>query len=82
MVFAEDIRKMILKLADEYGTERTFDPSEVARSVDKENWPQLLDQVRFVASVLIKEGKIIATESGKVVDITRSKGPLQFKKIR
>jgi hypothetical protein len=63
MVFAEDIRKTILKLADELGPEQSFCPDEVARSVDRENWHLLVDQVSFVASVLIKEGKIeVASE--------------------
>jgi hypothetical protein len=80
MVFADDIRKTILKLADERGPEKTFGPSDVARAVDRHNWRMLLDQVRLVASTLIHEGKIIATKSGRVVDITSSKGPLRLKK--
>jgi hypothetical protein len=80
MVFAEDIRKTILKLADEKGPEQTFAADDVAQSVDHENWEMLIEQVRFVASVLIKEGKIIATSSGKVVDVTKTNGPLLFKK--
>jgi hypothetical protein len=80
VVVAGDIRKEILKLAEERGTEKTFCPSDVARAVDKKNWRILLDQVRFVAGVLIHEGKIIATQAGKSVDINQSKGPLRFRK--
>lgn len=80
MVLAEDIRKTILKLADECGTEKTFGPSEVARSIDKENWPLLLDQVQFVASVLIKEGKIVAA-TGEEVDIAKPANHLRFRKL-
>lgn len=82
MVFAEDIRNTILKLADERGPENTFDPAEVARCVDRENWALLLDQVQFVASVLVKEGKIIATQAGKKVDIFESQGPIYLQKSR
>jgi hypothetical protein len=81
MVFAEDIRRTILKLADERGPEHTFAPADVARSVDKENWPMIMDQVKFVASILIKEGKIIATQAGKSIDITRSDEPFNLRKI-
>jgi len=79
MVFAEDIRKTILRLADERGPKKTFGPSDVARAVDEHNWKMLLDQVRLVAVTLIREGKIIATKSGRVVDAS-SKGPLRLKK--
>jgi hypothetical protein len=81
MVLAEDIRKTILKLADECGTEKTFGPSEVARSIDKENWPLLLDQVQFVASVLIKEGKIAAAPTGEGADFAKANHLLRFKKL-
>jgi hypothetical protein len=60
MVFAEEIRRAILQVAEERGPDRTFDPADVARSIDAKNWPQLVDQVKFVAGILIDEGKIIA----------------------
>jgi hypothetical protein len=53
----------------------------VARCVDHENWPMLMDQVKFVAAVLVKEGKITATLSGKTVDITHVEGPFYLRKI-
>jgi hypothetical protein len=79
VVFADDIRKVILRLADERG-EKTFRPSDVARAVDEKNWKIILEQVRLVAGSLIREGKIIATRSGKVVDMDQSKGELRFRK--
>jgi len=71
MVFADDIRKTILKLAEERGSEKTFEPSDVARAIDQQNWHSLIDQVELVASTLIREGKIIAMQN---------KGPVQFRK--
>ena len=65
MVFAEDIRKTILKIADERGPEKTFAPADVAQEVDRENWQSLIDQVWFVASILEKEGKIKTNMSEK-----------------
>jgi hypothetical protein len=70
MVFADDIRKTILKLADERGAEKTFCPSDVAQAIDQKNWQMLVDQVELVASTLIQEGKLIAT----------NKEPFQFRK--
>lgn len=70
MVFADDIRKTILKLADERGAEKTFCPSDVAQAIDQKNWQMLVDQVELVASTLIQEGKLIAT----------NKEPVRFRK--
>ena len=47
-----------MKLADRRGPDKSFYASEVARSVDPDNWKNLMDQVRFVADVLVREGKI------------------------
>lgn len=69
MVFAEEIRRAILQVAEERGPDRTFVPADVARSMDAKNWPQLLDQVKFVADILIEEGKIIAKK--RMGDITQ-----------
>ena len=80
MIFAEDIRKTILRLADECGSDRTFGPPEVARAIDAKNWPQLLEQVKLVAHVLINEGKIIPKKSEKTVHEQFAKAPLRIKK--
>jgi Protein of unknown function (DUF3253) len=72
MVFADDIRRTILKLAEERGSDKSFAPWEVARAVDQKNWRMIIDQVTLVAGVLIREGKIIA--------ITRSKRSQRFRK--
>jgi hypothetical protein len=81
VVLAEDIRRVILKLADERGREGTFCTSDIARAVDQKNWKILLEQVRLVAGTLIHEGKIAATRSGKHVDVDDAEEPLLFRKI-
>ena len=58
MVFAEDIRRVILELAEKRGREHTFASDEVARAVDKKNWHVLTEQVKLVAGILVQEGKI------------------------
>ena len=75
MVFAEEIRRAILQVAEERGPNRTFDPSDVARSIDAKNWPQLVDQVKFVAGILINEGKIIAKKTSGNYSQEFSKAP-------
>jgi hypothetical protein len=76
MVFAEDIRRTILKLAEERGPEQTFAMSDVARAMDQKNWRELLDQVKFVANILIREGKIIARKSNGNSSSELSKPPI------
>jgi hypothetical protein len=80
MVFAEDIRKTILRIADERGPEHSFGPSDVAQQVDHENWQSLMDQVWFVASVLEKEGKIKTTMSDGQIDFRKLVSKPTFKK--
>ena len=74
MVFADDIRQKILKLAEERGSDRSFAPWEVARAVDQKNWRMIVDQVVLVASILIREGKIKA--------INKTKRTLRFRKTQ
>lgn len=80
MVFAEDIRKIILKLAEEKGPEKTFGPSDIASRVGLENPDTLIEQIYFVASVLVKEGKITTPNPGEP-DQLNTRYQLQFKKV-
>ncbi len=75
MVFAEEIRRAILQLAEERGPDKTFGPVDVARFIDAKNWPQLVDQVKFVAGILINEGKIIAKKTLGNIPQEFSKAP-------
>ena len=63
MVFADDIRRIILKIASERGPGKSFKPSDVAQVVDQHNWKYLIDQVSLVATILEREGKIKTTQS-------------------
>ena len=63
MVFAEEIRKTILRLAEERGPGQSFDLSDVAKAIDENNWHELIEQVKLVSGILVREGKIIARNS-------------------
>lgn len=73
MVFTEDIRKTILQLANECGPGKLFYPSEVAKIIDHDNWPRIIDQVELVAASLIDEGKILLTTSSKGEELAYTK---------
>ncbi len=79
-MFAEEIRKTILKLADERGPEKTFALSDVAREMNVQDSHQLADQVNFVAEVLINEGKIISKNSSDNKHSELSKAPALIRK--
>lgn len=79
MVFAEEIRNTILRLAEQHGSEKSFAAADVAREIDRQHWPQLMDQVKLVADSLIKEGKIKVSTGLKTNDPGISEG-LSFTK--
>lgn len=76
MVFANDIKKTILRIANEKGSGKLFYPSEVARELDPENWVKQLAQVELVAESLIQEGVLFAARTGEANEIAYAKVPL------
>lgn len=79
MVIAEDIKQIILSMADQRGSE-VFYATEVARQVDPINWKNLMGQVTLVAGVLIKEGKIKSMNSDSQIDLNEYSGPIRLMK--
>jgi len=67
MVFANDIRLAILRVAENRG-KHSFSTCDVARELDANNWRRLEDQVRFVADVLVREGKLTIIQSDKPLE--------------
>lgn len=76
MVFANDIKKAILRIANEKGAGNLFYPSEVAKEVDPENWVKQLAQVELVAESLIQEGVLFAARTGEANEIAYAKRAL------
>lgn len=73
MIFADDIRKAILKLANQRGPGELFYPAEVARIMDPENWAKQVEQVKLVAESLTHEGQIISADKGVSFETSYSK---------
>lgn len=65
MIFANDIKESILKIAKNRGVGKFFYPSEVAREIDPENWVKQIASVELVAETLIREGVLLAAKSGE-----------------
>ena len=74
-----EIRQRLLTLAAERGADKTFCPSEAARSLAPDTWSELMPQVRAEAIRLVETGKLRCTQRGhEVVDPTNARGPLRF----
>jgi hypothetical protein len=56
----------------------TICPSEVARALAGENeWRSLMPDVRRVAHILAREGKVAIMQRGAVVDHETARGPIR-----
>ena len=68
----KEIEKKHLEYANARGSEKTYCPSEVARSLFPENWREKMDAVRFVADYLFEDGKLIVSQHNKDLNIKPS----------
>ena len=71
------IRKTLLQMAAERGSDATFCPSEVARSLSND-WRPLMDLVRQEAARLVAEGQLVCTQRGHAAHPLTAKGPIRL----
>jgi Protein of unknown function (DUF3253) len=65
------LEQAVLILAAERGVEKTFCPSDIARSLGgphPDGWGPLMQPIRKVAVRLAKEGRLVITRKGRAVD--------------
>lgn len=70
----EEIAAVLMDFAHRRGQEKTFCPSEAARTLSADNWRALMPDVRRVAAEL----PLAATQKGRVVDMRDARGPIRF----
>jgi Protein of unknown function (DUF3253) len=71
MTNTELLEETILALVSERGPDKTICPSEAARVVggsQPDGWGPLMQPIRRVAVKLAREGRIVITRKGRVVD--------------
>lgn len=73
------IQECLLRLVGDRGPTKTICPSEVARSLDAEQWRELMPQVRAIGSQLAKSGAIAVMQKGQVVNPDQVKGPIRYR---
>lgn len=76
-----DISSAILSLATHRGAEKTICPSEIARMLFPDNWPEHMKDVVNEAIDLHNQGKVVITQKGMPVDVNSIKGPIRIKII-
>lgn len=79
MKTTDKIKNSILEKLSERDFGKTICPSEVARELFPENWRDEMEHVRSVAKDLVKEGKIVITQGGEVIDPENFKGAIRLR---
>ena len=72
------IRSRLLEFACKRGKNKTFCPSEVARSINPENWRALMYSIRKEGNEMIKSNILFCTQKGEPADPMITKGPIRF----
>lgn len=72
------IRSKIIELVQARGVRKTVCPSEVARALSPKAWRDLMPAVRKIGAQLVKEGLILVTQRGTIVDLATAQGPVRF----
>lgn len=61
---------------------KTICPSEVARALAAPNeWRQLMQPIRAVARQLAKQGVVVITQRGRIVDPDNFKGAIRIRQL-
>ena len=74
------IEECIMNLVNKRGIGKTICPSEVSRKLYNANtWRSKMELTRTVAMRLVRNGKIVIKQKGKVIDIDNGfKGPIRL----
>ena len=73
-----------LKFAEKRGLDKTYCPSEVARSIFPNGWREQMDLVRQVADELVASRHLVTLQKGKIIDQkpTEAEGPIRLRKTK
>ena len=81
-VSTDQIKQKHLEFATQRGTEKTYCPSEVARSLWPDTWKSHMNKVREVADLLIEEQQLVVLQKGIIQEskATECKGPIRLQR--
>ncbi len=75
-----ELEEEILTLLSERGAGKTICPSEVARLLHPDDWQQWMERTHAAGRRLVAQGKVVITQGGQVVDPSRARGAIRFRK--
>ena len=75
------MQEHILELAKKRGSDTSFCPSEVARTIRDSNWRNLIPTVWDAVEVLHDEGRLQVEQSGEPVDPGAVSSPARLRGI-
>lgn len=73
------IEKRILDRLADRTKQPTTCPSEIARAIAPDDWPDQVERVREAARRLVSVGRIEMLQDGRPVDPDRARGPLRLR---
>jgi len=80
---AEELEAAILELLNERERGKTICPSEAAKIVGgtatRHDWEMLMEPAREAARRLVKGGRVVVTQKGKIVDPVTAKGAIRLR---
>jgi hypothetical protein len=78
-----ELEDAILQLLAERGPDKSICPSEAAKLVGgraaRHDWESLMEPAREAARRLVKAGRVVITQRGKIIDPARAKGPIRLR---
>ena len=76
----DKLRTAILELARRRGPSSSICPSDAARAVGGDDWRALMDEARDIARSLARDGEVVITQGGDVVDPDADwRGPIRIR---
>lgn len=80
---AQPLRAALLRLAEAWGKDATFCPSEASREVFGAQAglaPEAMERTRRIARLLVAEGALTMLQRGRAVDPSTAKGPIRLRR--
>jgi hypothetical protein len=76
----DKLRTAILELARRRGPSSSICPSDAARAVGGDDWRALMAEARDVSRSLARDGEVVITQGGDVVDPDADwRGPIRIR---
>ncbi|MBT2503606.1 DUF3253 domain-containing protein [Curtobacterium sp. ISL-83] len=76
------LEQRIDELLDARARTSSICPSEVARSLEPDDWRPLMEPARRAARRMMARGEVEITQGGSVVDPSTAKGPIRIRRPR